>query len=184
MTRSSSSPLPTDYLASLGPFALTARLKRLSDAMTHEARALYRELGLEVEPSWYLVFSLLEGGRRLSVTEIASALGWSHPTVVALTSQLVKRGFVELEDDPADGRRTLLTLSKEGRAEAKLAKPVWEASRRGLEGLVAEAGVDVLGALDALDRALARKGYGERAVEELTAASKRAKPPKQAKSGR
>ena len=162
-----------DYLASLGPFALTARMKRLSDAMTHEARTLYRELGLDIEPSWYLVFSLLDEGRRLAVTEIASALGWSHPTVVALTSQLIKRGFVEVEGDPADGRRTLLKLSKEGRAQAKLAKPVWDASQRALEGLVAETGADVMAALTALDEALGRSGYRDRVRTQLNATPKK-----------
>ena len=37
-----------DYLSSLGALGLTARLKRLTDGLLHEARALYDELGLNL----------------------------------------------------------------------------------------------------------------------------------------
>ncbi len=164
-----------DHLSALGALALSARMKRLSDRMVREAHALYRELELGIEPNWYLVFLLLDEGARRSVTEIAAALGWSHPSVVSLTGDMQKAGYIALEGDPDDRRRTLLKLSASGRARLKAARPIWEASQRGIEGLIAESGVDFLRGLDALEAALSERGFRQRTLDALAAAAPRAR---------
>ena len=52
-----------DFLADLGYLALVMRLKRISDAMIHEGRSLYRELDLDIEPNWFAVFQTDESTR-------------------------------------------------------------------------------------------------------------------------
>jgi DNA-binding MarR family transcriptional regulator len=166
---------PCEHLASLGALALAARMKRISDAMVQEARGLYRQLDLDVEPNWYLVFLLLEDGSARSVGELATALGFAHPSVLALTGRMVERGLLDATGDPRDGRVTLLRLTARGVKALQQARPVWDASRRGIEGMLAEVGVDVLGALDALDAALARRGFAGRTLDELAATRPAAK---------
>ncbi len=156
-----------DYLASLGALGLTARLKRLSDRMLHEARLLYRELELHVEPNWHLVFLLLEERGQLSVTEIAGALGWTHPSVVKVTSQMRAQGLLEAKGQPGDRRRTLLRLSAAGRAQLAAARPIWDAGRRGLEELIDDAGGGILPALAALEAAVAERGFRRRTLAAL-----------------
>jgi DNA-binding MarR family transcriptional regulator len=156
-----------DYLASLGPLALAARLKRLSDRMMHDGRLLYRDLRLNLEPNWYLVFLLLEREGKLSITEVASALGWTHPSLVSLKSAMLERGFLQAFGAPEDGRRKLLRLSKRGLAELERARPVWDGARRGVKQLLDETGVDVLQAVGALEAALARSGFRRRTLVAL-----------------
>jgi MarR family transcriptional regulator, negative regulator of the multidrug operon emrRAB len=160
----SSTPAPHDFLASLGALALTARLKRLTDRLTYDARALYDELDLAIEPSWHLIFLLLEAREPLTITEITAALGVAHPSVVATTTKMSERGYLKQQTNPDDGRSKRLRLSAKGRARLAEAKPIWEASRLGLEALVAETGVDALSFVASLERALDARGYRERTL--------------------
>lgn len=158
-----------DHLSTLGVLALSARMKRISDLMVRDAHVLYRELELGIEPNWYLVFLLLDAHGQMSVKEIATALGWSHPSVVSLTGEMLRAGFLMAEGDAEDGRRTLLKISANGRAKLKVARPIWDASRRGVEALIAESGVDLMQGLDALDAALAQRGYRQRTLDAMSA---------------
>jgi DNA-binding MarR family transcriptional regulator len=114
-------------------------------------------------------------GAARSVGELATALGFAHPSVLALTGRMVERGLLDATGDPRDGRVTLLRLTARGVKALQQARPVWDASRRGIEGMLAEVGVDVLGALDALDAALARRGFAGRTLDELAATRPAAK---------
>lgn len=154
-----------DYLGSLGALGLTARLKRLTDGLLHEARALYDELGLGIEPNWHLVFLLLEAHGALTVTEITTALGVAHPSVVAMTTRMIERGLVKPHPNPTDARSKRLRLTPKGRARLAAAKPVWEASRAALETLMGETGVDVLGLVASLERALEARSYRTRTLD-------------------
>lgn len=140
--------------------------------MVHDARNLYQELGIDIEPNWYLLFMLLEKHGQMSVTEMANAIGWAHPSVVKQVKHLLQLGLLEGEGDPADQRVRLLRLSALGRARSKEAMPVWEASRRALEELIQECGIDLMSGLDALDAALARRTYGERTLSKLSRRSR------------
>lgn len=135
--------------------------------MVQDARNLYQELGIDIEPNWYLLFMLLEKHRQMSVTEMAKAIGWAHPSVVKLAKHMLQLGLLESEGDPNDQRVTLLRLSSLGHTRLKEAMPVWEASRRGLEELIQECGVDLMAALDALDGALALRSYATRTRSKL-----------------
>jgi DNA-binding MarR family transcriptional regulator len=80
---------------------------------------------------------------------------------------------VAAEQDASDGRRTLLKLSARGRAQLKVARPVWDASRRGIEALLAESGVDLMRGLDALEAALRVRGYRQRTRDAMALAAPR-----------
>src|SRR6185437_14489652 len=101
----------TDYLVSLGAQALAARLKRISDRMIQESRVLYRQLDASIEPSWYLVFLLLERRDAMSVVEIARALRMAHPSVAQVIALMLARGLLDSTDNHGDRRRRLLRLS-------------------------------------------------------------------------
>lgn len=160
---------PGDFLSSLGALALAARLKRLSERMGAEARVLYAELGLDVEPRWYLVFLLLEQRGRLGIMEIAAALGWAHPSVVTVVRQMEARGFLTSTANPDDGRSTRVGLSPRGRAQLARARPVWDAARVAIEELLGEAGQDALSVVTALEAAHARRGFRQRTRDALEA---------------
>ena len=87
-----------DFVNELGYLALASRLKRLSDAMIHSGRKLYKELGLEIEPNWYLIFKLLKKYHRLSVMEIAEKIHFSHPSIISMLQKMQVAGYVQIID--------------------------------------------------------------------------------------
>ncbi|MFO0630237.1 MAG: MarR family transcriptional regulator [Polyangiales bacterium] len=152
--------------------------------MLHDARALYEQLGLDIEPGWHLVFLLLEARGPLSVTDITLALGVAHPSVVATTTRMIERGYLSAQPDPQDGRSRRLRLSAQGRATLEASKPIWEASRRGLDGLIAETGVDVLALVSALERCLDAKDYRDRTLNARGAPARRRAPTRRTRTDR
>jgi len=61
------------------------------------------------------VLPQLIGGQRLSVTELAARLGVSLSTASELVGRLSAAGLLERAEDPANRRRTLVSLREEFR---------------------------------------------------------------------
>jgi len=88
-----------------------------SDLVVYAARlvrAVRRELEL---PAGTRVISLLDEHGPLGITHLAAADRCSQPTMSALVTQLVERGWVTKTPHPDDARATLVTLTAAGRAE-------------------------------------------------------------------
>jgi DNA-binding MarR family transcriptional regulator len=64
-------------------------------------------------PAQVKVLLNLEAGRRMTVGEIAAALGCSMPAASELVDRLVEAGHLLRGTDPADRRRVLLTATPE-----------------------------------------------------------------------
>ncbi|MDI6911560.1 MarR family winged helix-turn-helix transcriptional regulator [Nocardioides sp.] len=88
-----------------------------SDLVVHAARlvrAVRRELEL---PAGIRVISLLDEHGALGVTQLAAADRCSQPTMSALVSQLVERGWVTKAPNPDDARGSVVALTDAGGAE-------------------------------------------------------------------
>jgi DNA-binding MarR family transcriptional regulator len=73
------------------------------------------------EPSWSVpqlqALGFLQQNPGASLSELAAQLGVGLPSASALVSRLVVAGQVDRQDDPAERRRALLTLTPQGEAE-------------------------------------------------------------------
>ena len=94
-----------DYIKELGYRAIDNRLKRISDRMAHDTRRFFKEIDLDVEPSWHLVFKLLRDHITLTMVDIAEQLGYSHPSMVIMLKKMTKKGYIYSEKDPIDKRK-------------------------------------------------------------------------------
>ena len=79
-----------DFIKTLGYKAFDSRLKRISDRMSHDVRKLYKEIDIDIEPNWYLIFMLLQNRGEISIADIAESLGYSHPSVVVIVKMSEK----------------------------------------------------------------------------------------------
>ena len=122
-----------DFVKAQGYIGLAVRLKRISDTMMHGARQLYRTLGLDIEPNWYLIFKLLDQHESMPVTVIAERLRFSHPSVISIIRKMKERGYLRTSQDPVDSRKQLVMLT--GRSKQMLPKleEVWSACGRGIQ---------------------------------------------------
>ena len=151
----------SDRIDELDFFALTARVKRLSDRLYSDARKIYNYLGLDVEPNWHLVFTLLKEDD-LSVTEISGQLGFSHPAIIKITQKMREKGFVASYQDKLDARKQLLTLTKKSRALLPTLEKEWARIQSVIKTC---AGDEFLAQIRRFDKAIEEKSTFERFVD-------------------
>ena len=101
-----------DFLQQLQFVGFTARMKRISDSLMYDARKIYEDLNIGIEPNWHLIFLLLKKEGQLTVTEIAQTLGFSHPAIIKIVKKMEEKGFIQRIADPNDSRKQLLQLSE------------------------------------------------------------------------
>lgn len=155
-----------DYVDQMQGAALGARLRRLSAAIDADAARIYAAAGITFEQRWFGVINQLAQNGPMTVSDLALALGISHPSISEARQSLEKKGFVTANPDPADGRRRVLSLSASGEAFVTQLRPMWDAFDDVALQLDAEAG-EVSQALLRLEQALARKSLHARLVDRL-----------------
>lgn len=155
----------TDFLRELGILAVVTRLKRVSDAMLHDGRRMYKELGMDIEPNWFVMFRLLEKYERLSVTDIAQRIGLAHPSVISIVNKMIKAGYITEERSPEDNRKRLLCLTEKARQELPKFERVWVAGTAGVKRMMQD--TDILTFLDTIESRIAERGFRPRTLAEL-----------------
>jgi len=145
----------SDYLVSLGTLGFAYRMRRLADRMQDAGRRLYEALDLPLEPNWHALILFLERRGPVSVTEAATALDVSHPAIIEMARKMEAAGLLETSADPSDGRRRVLALSEQGRAQLPEFQRLWGTIGEELGFLLeATAGGDALAAITTIDAQL------------------------------
>jgi len=152
-----------DFLKELGYLALATRFKRISDKMIHSGREMYKQLGLDIEPNWYLVFKMLKEKEELSVTQISAGLHMSHPSVISIINKMLKEGYLHSRKCSDDGRKQLLSLTEKSRKTLPQLEEIWKAGTIGVAEMVGDH--DLLGILDHIEEQLSDKSFMERTLE-------------------
>ena len=155
-----------DFFTQVGELALGSRLKRLSDQVMGEGRVVYANAGIDFEPRWFPVFSLLEMQQGLSVTEIASHLGISHPAVVQAVNELEKKGWIKSSKDQSDGRRRILQLTKEAKLQLPKMKALWQDIANAIHKTLQEHNHNLLDAIQNMEHSLNQTGFADRVKSE------------------
>ena len=93
--------------------------------------ALYKEFDGHVRAAGltsieWRVLATLHDGQPLTITQLAHEVLSKQPTVTKLVQRMGEQGWLALQDDPADQRRTLVSVTPAGR---RLVKPLVEKAR-------------------------------------------------------
>jgi DNA-binding MarR family transcriptional regulator len=155
----------SDFVESLGPAFFAHRLRRLSEALVEEGAGWLPAAGVTAPPKAGSTLMLLQAEGPLSVTEIAARLRLTHPLIVKLARELEALGLVRVAQDPADGRRRPVSLTAEGRRQARRLARLNRRIAGAYAELFAEAGVDAFAAVVAVERALTRRSLAQRLGE-------------------
>ncbi|NIK90017.1 DNA-binding MarR family transcriptional regulator [Rhizomicrobium palustre] len=150
----------------MGGAALGARLRRLSAVIDADAARIYAAQGIKFEQRWYGVINQLAMKGPLSVRDLAALLGISHASVSETAKSLKQAGLITAHSDPDDSRRSVLSLSRSGKALVAKLRPLWDAFDAAARELDAEAG-EVSAALARLEDVLQRKSLQARIAEHL-----------------
>lgn len=170
-----------DFIRAQGPAFLAHLLRRLSDDLVQAAADWYPKAGVTAPPRTASTLLALDTHGPLGVTAIAALLRQSHPLVITWIRQLEALALVEALADPHDRRRSVIALTRKGRAEVKRLRaalvPMEQASRELLDA----AAPGLFDALWRMERACREQPFAER----LAARARNTKTPRsRAQAGR
>ncbi|HVW58664.1 MAG TPA: MarR family transcriptional regulator [Puia sp.] len=109
-----------------GLLAIATRLQRLSERLRKDGALIYKAYGIDFEPKWFPVIYTLHCKPLLSVVEIASEIGYTHPSTISLLKELEKQRLIRSRRDKVDERKRLLQLTEKGKALVGQVQPVWK----------------------------------------------------------
>lgn len=154
-----------DFLRELGTIGFVTRLKRISDAMLHDGRKLYKQIGYDIEPNWFVIFKLLEKCGELTVTEISDKIGFTHPSVIAIVNKMLKLGYLSEKKSRSDSRKRILALTPKAKSKLPEFEKIWDAGTAGFKRMLNSS--DAFAFLESLEDKINEKGFKKRTLEEL-----------------
>lgn len=153
-----------DFIEQLELIGITARIRRLNDVFTSSGRKVYKQMGIDIEPNWHLIFLLLEEKEKLSITEIARTLKFSHPAVIKISKKMLEKGYLQSSKDETDHRKQILSLSKKAIDSLPELKEKWALIQKVHDEYISD---DFLKELALLEQSLSDKSIDQRINERL-----------------
>ncbi len=159
--------MKNDFLKELEFLGVTARLKRLSDNLSYSIKDLYKSQGVDIEPSWHLVFLILKSEREITLTEIADALNFSQPAMTKLITRMKKKEYVETLISGKDSRKKLIFLSEKAKKELPKFEKIWDAGQKSIRQILTD-NMDFFSNLEEFEDQIQLKSFKDRALENLS----------------
>jgi DNA-binding MarR family transcriptional regulator/GNAT superfamily N-acetyltransferase len=153
----------TDFFDEVGELGLGSRLKRLSDRVMADAGKIYKHFGVDMEPRWFPLLSLLNHEKEIGVVEASVRLGVSQPAISQFAKEMKDRGLLAVKRDAQDSRKRNLALTEEGHALIKRIQPMWKAVRSAAEELCQEADPRFFESLKKFEKAMDQRSLVARA---------------------
>src|SRR2546423_3777819 len=94
----------------------TSVAAHLRVVLVRTARRLRQEAGTELSPSQTAALATIERRGPLTPSELATYERIQRPTATRVIARLEEAGLIARAADPADGRSSLVSISREGRA--------------------------------------------------------------------
>ncbi|MCK5402055.1 MAG: MarR family transcriptional regulator [Flavobacteriaceae bacterium] len=154
-----------DFIKELGYKALDNRLKRISDRMSHDTRKFFKQIDIDVEPSWHLVFKLIKENKMMTMVEIAEQLGYTHPSMVVMLKKMTSKGYLVSEKDAIDKRKQNIKLTKKSYDLLPELEQIWSSCERAIYIMLKE-DLSILHYLDQIEESLKTVPFNERFYSE------------------
>jgi DNA-binding MarR family transcriptional regulator/predicted GNAT family N-acyltransferase len=153
------------FFDQVGKVALGSRVRFLGDKITEDAALIYRAYGIEMNPKWFPVFYVLSQNIDMTITAIADEIGHSHVSVSKISREMSKARLVDEKSDAKDKRRTMVSLSKNGKEIARKIEAQYLDVNAALDELSSEASNDLWRALGEWEFLLEQRSLLERVLE-------------------
>ncbi|WNH10318.1 MarR family winged helix-turn-helix transcriptional regulator [Thalassobellus suaedae] len=154
-----------DFIKELGYKSLDNRLKRISDRMSHDTRKFFKQINIDVEPSWHLVFKLLREENMLTMVEIAEQLGYTHPSMVVMLKKMTSKGYIMSERDALDKRKQNIKLTQKSIDLLPELEHIWNSCEDAIYKMLKE-DLSILKYLDDIEASLKSIPFNERFYNE------------------
>jgi len=155
-----------DFIIELGYKALDNRLKRISDRMSHDTRKFFKQIDIDVEPSWHLVFKLLKENKIMTMVEIAEQLGYTHPSTVVMLKKMTEKGYIFSKKDTIDKRKLNLKLTQKSIDLLPELESIWNSCENAILKMLNQ-DFSIIKCLDNLEASLRNIPLNERFYNEF-----------------
>ena len=145
-----------------GILAISTRLQRLSDQIRKDGLLIYKANGIDFEPKWFPVVYSLHVKPLCSVVELATEIGYSHPSTISLLKELEKQKLIRSSRDKTDERKRLIRLTDKGKALVEQMQPVWAIMTAAVTELTNTTN-NLMRAIDEVEEQMRQKSFFERA---------------------
>ena len=145
--------------------ALGSRLRRLSEKFTEDAAKVYALYEVVLDPKWFPVFYVLSQADELSITEIAEAIGHSHPSVSQIVKEMTQHGIVITAKRQSDARVNGVKLSDKGKQLIPAFQTQCLDVNEAVEQMLSEAEANLWQAIEEVEFLLTRKDFYTRVRE-------------------
>ena len=149
----------------LGPTFLGLQAHQLLSIIDFQGTDLLAVHGIDLPSRSVSTMMYLKNNKRVTVTGLAHFLGMSHQLVRHRLKDLKARNLVTEKRDPDDLRRTLVLLTKSGKALALRVERLNKEVEHVYLEMFKEIGVDLFAALIKAKQALTEKSLGARVLE-------------------
>ncbi|WP_316821235.1 MarR family winged helix-turn-helix transcriptional regulator [Pedobacter gandavensis] len=148
----------------LGILALSTRLQRLSEQLRKDGALLYKTYEIDFEPKWFPVIYTLHHKQPLGVVELATEIGYTHPSTISLLKELEKQKLIRSKKDKRDERKRLVQLTAKGEELIAKMQPVWQLMTKILTE-VTDTQNNLLKAISEAEDKLKQQGFLQRALQ-------------------
>lgn len=145
-----------------GKALLGKRAEDLSNLIEQQTQPIFDSLGIIVPiKSCSTLLSLIELEQG-SLAELARKLEQSHQLVKQKLPKLIKLGLIQQQPDKEDKRRTLYSLTSEGKEQSQKIKEYLKQSEVLVDSISKDIGVDIFNAIDQAINSMKNKSLWER----------------------
>ncbi len=141
----------------LGVLGLASRLKGISENLLADGIDIYSRLGVDFHPRWFGVYYLLLEHQEMSITDLASRLGQSHPATIKVITPMTKAKIVSSRRCSDDGRKRIVVLTKKGLALQESIEPIWKALHQSISQMFVDLDIDIIYILDRIEDEIRKK---------------------------
>lgn len=155
-----------EFFDKVGKAALGSRLRLMTAVVTDDAAKIYELYGVEFVPKWFPVFYILAEEREITITEIATEIGHSQPSVSKIIQEMIGAGLIEESAKTEDKRKNNVVLTENGILISKKIKQQLEDIDVAIEDIIAESKHNLWAALEEWEFLLEQKSLIKRVSEQ------------------
>jgi len=127
-----------------GKTFLAGHLHRLRTLISAQSDAVFEQFDIVFPSHCASLMLLIEEHKCAPVMAIAESLGYSHQLINQRISILEKAGCLQKSRDPNDRRKSIISLTRRGRLQAKKVREALSAIDAGIKSLCTEISIDLL----------------------------------------
>lgn len=154
-------------MKTLASLSLGSRLRRLSDKLFTEVAIIYEQMGLTLNPNYFLLLNLINKMGPMGITQAAERLSVSHPAVSKLANKMIAEGYLIKDPHPTDKRASQLLLTEQSLCIIQQATPIWQTLKQHLDHLDSLQDKSFLIALEDFENSLQQLNLAQSVLQDL-----------------